>query len=312
MFPSDLKAAPLLRAWLHRLRDAGVQFHMRHRWVGWGADDLQVLRFAAPLGEVRVRPDAVVLALGGGSWPQLGSDAAWVRLLKERDVAVAALKPSNCGFDVAAWSEHFRGRYAGHPVKSAAIAFTSADASVFHQRGEFVITDTGVEGSLIYAASARLRDEIEANGDATLYIDLLPARSASWLAAELAHPRGPRSMATHLKTRLGLHGVKAGLLYELLQRPIPAEPNQLAAAIKALPLCVVRARPLDESISTAGGVSFDALDERLMLRSLPGVHCAGEMIDWEAPTGGYLLTACFASGRMAGQGVLDQWLARRA
>jgi uncharacterized flavoprotein (TIGR03862 family) len=312
VFPVDLKAAPLLRAWLHRLREAGVRFHMRHRWIGWGEGDANALRFTAPRGEVQVRAGAVVLALGGGSWPRLGSDGAWVPLLQARGVGVGALKPSNCGFDVVAWSEHFRSRYAGHAVKSAAIAFTSADGSTFHQRGEFVVTETGVEGSLVYAASARVRDEIEAQGSATLHIDLLPARTVQWVAAELAHPRGPRSMSTHLKTRLGLHGVKAGLLYELVPKSVLAQPAQLAAAIKALPLRVVRARPLDESISTAGGVSFDALDAGLMLRSVPGVFCAGEMVDWEAPTGGYLLTACFASGRMAGQGVLDWMRATRA
>jgi len=312
VFPADMKAAPLLRAWLHRLRNAGVRFHMRHRWIGSGDVDAKALRFSAPQGVLEVRTDAVVLALGGGSWPRLGSDGEWVPLLKERGVDVAALKPSNCGFDGAAWSDHFRSRHAGQPVKSAAIAFTSTDGSVFRQPGEFVVTETGVEGSLIYAASARLRDAIETLGSATLHIDLLPARAVQWVAAELAPPRGPRSMPTHLKTRLGLHGVKAGLLYELLPKHVLAQPAELAGAIKALPLRLLRARPLDESISTAGGVSFDALDESLMLRSLSGVHCAGEMIDWEAPTGGYLLTACFASGRIAGLGVLAGLHARRA
>jgi len=231
VFPVDMKAAPLLRAWLHRLREAGVRFHMRHRWIGWGDIDVDVLRFQTPRGDVQVRAQAVVLALGGGSWSRLGSDGSWIPLLRARGVVVAPLKPSNCGFDVAAWSEHFRSRHAGQPVKSAAIAVTTTDGSVFHKRGEFIITDTGVEGSLVYAASARLRDEIATQGSATLHVDLLPARTLQWVADELAHPRGSRSMSTHLKTRLGLHGVKAGLLYELLPKSVLAQPAELAAAI---------------------------------------------------------------------------------
>jgi len=298
VFPTDMKAAPLLRSWLHRLRAAGVQFHMRHRFLGWASDG--ALRFAAQQGEQDVRVEATVLALGGASWSRLGSDGAWVPLLESRGIAVAPLLPSNCGFDVrGGWSSYFASRFAGQPFKSVAIRF-----GPFHRQGEFVATATGVEGSLIYAASALLRDEIALQGTATLELDLLPACSMQHVLTQAAHPRGSRSLASHLKSRLGLAGIKLALLHELLPKPDLHEPAKLAAAIKALPLTVTAARPIDEAISTAGGVRFDALDERLMLRAAPGVFCAGEMLDWEAPTGGYLLTACMASGRAAGLGAL--------
>ncbi len=312
VFPSDLKAAPLLRAWLHRLRAAGVRFHMRQRWLGW--DERGALRFATPAGEQTAAPAAVVLALGGGSWARLGSDGAWVPLLAAQGVPVAPLRPANCGFDVGrteagpeagGWSEHFRSRFAGQPIKPVALAFEVAG---FARQGEFVVTETGVEGSLVYAASGAIRDAIEAHGGATVHLDLLPGRDAASVLREVAHPRGPRSLATHLKSRLGVGGVKAALLHELLPRAVMHDAPQLAAALKALPLRLVRARPLDEAISSAGGVPFEALDAGLMLRATPGVFCAGEMLDWEAPTGGYLLTACFASGRVAGRAAA-RWLA---
>lgn len=306
VFPTDMKAAPLLRAWLQRLRAAGVRFHMRQRWLGWSDDG--ALRFASPGGEHAVRADAVLLALGGASWSRLGSDGAWVPWLAQRAVDVAPLRPSNCGFDVApAWSEHFRSRFAGEPLKSVAIALDDG----WRQPGEFVVTQTGVEGSLVYAASARLREAIDARGEASFALDLLPARSPDWVAAELAHPRGPRSLSTHLKTRLGLHGVKAGLLHELVPKAEMADPQRLAAHIKGLRVVLGAARPIDEAISSAGGVRAAALDDALMLRALPGVFVAGEMLDWEAPTGGYLLTATLASARVAAQGALD-WLGARA
>jgi len=304
VFPTDLKAAPLLRAWLHRLRGAGVRFHMRHRWLGWAGagEGVHALRFAAPGGEVVVAARSVVLALGGASWARLGSDGAWVPLLADRGVAIAPLQPSNCGFDVAAWSAHLRERFAGAPMKNVALRCSAPDGRHFEQRGEFVITATGIEGSLVYAASALLREAIAAHGHALAEIDLLPERSAGFVRAEVARPRGSRSLSTHLKSRLGLDGVKAALLHELLPREVLADAVALAASIKALPLTLVAARPIDEAISTAGGVRFDSLDEQLMLTCLPGVFCAGEMLDWEAPTGGYLLTASLASGRLAGQG----------
>jgi uncharacterized flavoprotein (TIGR03862 family) len=293
-----MKAAPLLRAWLHRLRASGVQFHMRHRFRDWAPDG--ALRFDSPQGEQLVAADATVLALGGASWSRLGSDGAWVPLLQERGVDVAPLAPSNCGFDVRnGWSEYFSSRFAGQPFKSVAIRF-----GAFHRQGEFVATAGGIEGSLVYAASALLRDEIEANGFATFELDLLPARTLAQVHAEVAHPRGSRSLASHLKSRLHLDGIKLALLHELLPKEAMHDAARLASAIKGLPVTVVAARPIDEAISTAGGVRFEALDANLMLRAAPGVFCAGEMLDWEAPTGGYLLTACFASGVAAARGVL--------
>ena len=306
VFPADMKAAPLLRAWLHRLREAGVRFHMRQRWLGWR--DGQLL-LAGPDGERLVHADAVILALGGGSWARLGSDGAWVPLLEQIGVAVAPLVPSNCGFDTG-WSAHFSEKYAGAPLTTVAISARDANGVMTRRRGQFVITATGVEGSLMYALSAPLRDQIASAGSSTIYLDLAPDFSADKVAAEVTRPRGSRSMASHLQSRLGIKGVKSGLLHECLSKQIYADPAQLAAAIKMLPLVLKCARPLDEAISSAGGVRFDALDASgAMLRALPGVFVAGEMLDWEAPTGGYLLTACFASGRAAGDAAL-QWIAR--
>ena len=335
VFPADMKAAPLLRAWLQRLRGQGVVFHMRHRWLGWSDDG--ALRFAAPAGEVPVVARSVVLALGGGSWARLGSDGAWVPLLAQRGVAVAPLRPSNCGFDVlradapagetrraflqeligrtpvpvVGWTPHFVERFAGQPFKTVALAFTDSQGRTFSRRGEFVATATGVEGSLVYAASHLLRDEIEAHGHATFHLDLLPDHTPERVLVEVRHPRGSRSLSSHLKSRLGLDGIKAGILYEHLGKDGMNDPVALAHAIKALPITVVATRPIDEAISTAGGVAFEALDTHLMAHALPGVFCAGEMLDWEAPTGGYLLTASLASGRVAGLGALH-WLRQAA
>jgi uncharacterized flavoprotein (TIGR03862 family) len=302
VFPTDMKAAPLLRAWLHRLRASGVVFHPRHRWSGWQADG--ALRFATPAGEHLHTADATILALGGGSWAKLGSDGAWVPLLAAAGAEVAPLRPANCGFD-AAWSEHFRARFAGEPVKAVAARVGGSDKEF--RRGEFVVTTHGVEGSLVYALSSALRNAIDADGSATLELDLLPDHAADRVSAEVARPRGARSLASHLQSRLGLKGVKVGLLREVLGADGMHDPARLAATIKALPVRLLAPRPLDEAISCAGGVRFEALDARLMLRARPGLFCAGEMLDWEAPTGGYLLTACFASGRAAARGALD-WL----
>jgi len=304
VFPRDMKAAPLLRAWLHRLREAGVRFHVRHRWLGW--DGTGALRFATPRGELAVQTDAVVLALGGGSWAKLGSDGAWVPLLAQRGVEVAPLLPANCGFDVAGgWSEHLRSRFAGQPLKTVALRFTDAAGQVIERKGELMLSDSGVEGSLVYALSAPLRDAIAAQGAVTVQLDLAPDKTLERVIAEVAHPRGARSLSSHLQSRAGIKGVKMALLRELLSLDQLNDPATLASAIKSLPLMLASPRPLDEAISSAGGVRFDALDKNLMLRKLRGVFCAGEMLDWEAPTGGYLLTACFASGRAAGQGALD-------
>ena len=305
VFPTDMKAAPLLRAWLHRLRGAGVQFAMRHRWHGWVDGGLS---FATPNGARIVQADAVVLALGGASWARLGSDGAWVATLAGRRVAIAPLRPSNCGFDIG-WSAHFEGRFAGLPLKSVTAAVTDAAGGMIKRAGEMMITATGIEGGLVYALSAPLRDALETNGSAVLQLDLAPGKSLQRLTDEIAHPRGARSMGSHLQSRAGITGVKAGLLREILHADDFKDAARLAAAIKALPLTLTATRPIDEAISTAGGVRFEALDAHLMLNDLPGVFCAGEMLDWEAPTGGYLLTACFASGRAAGMGA-GAWLER--
>jgi uncharacterized flavoprotein (TIGR03862 family) len=301
VFPTDMKAAPLLRAWLKRLREAGVTIHTRHRWTGWDATGN--LRIAHPEGELVLKPDAVLLALGGASWSRLGSDGAWWPLLAERGIDLAALQAANCGFEVSAWSELLRSKFAGAPLKNIGIGLQGQTPRL----GECVITDNGVEGSLIYALSAQIREEINQQGSSTIYIDLLPGKAPSAIQKALEKPRGSRSMSKHLHSQLAIDGVKAALLRELTPREAFDNPAQLSQALKALPLTLIKARPMDEAISTAGGVTFEAMDQRLMLKHLPGVFCAGEMLDWEAPTGGYLLTACFASGRAAGLGML-QWL----
>ena len=301
IFPTDMKAAPLLRAWLHRLREAGVHFHMRHRWCGWNENG--ALRFTTPQGEHASNADTVVLALGGGSWARLGSDGTWVTLLEQRGIPVVPLQPANCGFDVG-WSEYFSSRFAGHPVKAVTVTFVDATGCSHHRQGDLMVTRTGVEGGLIYALSALLRNEIAATGAAVIYLDLTPGKDLPRVIADIAHPRGSRSMASHLQSRANIKGVKTGLLRELVSPSDFAKPEHLAAQIKSLPLRLIAPRPLDEAISSAGGIAFEALDENLMVRTLPGVFCAGEMLDWEAPTGGYLLTACFASGRAAGLGAL--------
>jgi uncharacterized flavoprotein (TIGR03862 family) len=303
VFPADMKAAPLLRAWLHRLRVAGINFHMRHRWLGWIEDENNVLNFATPEGERKIKVDAVVLALGGGSWPQLGSTGAWLPLLAQRGILVVPLKPSNCGFDVA-WSEYFRSRFSGLPLKSICVSFSDAEGVDICQQGEIVVTANGVEGGLIYSLSAPLRDEIAAKGFAVIHLDLLPDTELPLLIAKISQGRGKNSMANHLRKRVGIDGVKAGLLREIVPASDFNNPVRLCSAIKTLPIKLISTRPLDEAISSAGGIAFEALDEHLMIRSMPGVFCAGEMLDWEAPTGGYLLTASFASGRAAGLGVL--------
>lgn len=309
VFPADLKAAPLLRAWLHRLRQSGVRFHMRHRWLGWNEDG--AMRFQSPTGEVTITPQATLLALGGGSWSRLGSDGAWWPWLQARGADIAPLQATNCGFDVAptgsereGWSDFLRDKFAGHPIKPVSVQFTDAQGVTHRQQGEFVLTSTGVEGSLIYAFSARIRDHIAAHGSATIYLDLLPSHTPEQVLAETSRARGPRSLSTHLKSRFSIQGLKLALLHEVLKPEQLADPVQLALALKALPITLKAARPLDEAISTAGGVRFEGMNDGLMLKSLPGVFCAGEMLDWEAPTGGYLLSASMATGRHAAQGLL--------
>ena len=317
VFPTDMKAAPLLRAWLHRLRHpaAGrpVGFHMRRRWTGHcralaGGWELE---FSSPDGGIElVRAQAVVFALGGGSWARLGSDGAWQDWLRTLGTEVRPLQPANCGFEVAVrgrsgWSDFLVARHAGQPLKNVALSFCDQGGRQFARKGEFVLTATGIEGSLVYAASALLRDEITQQGSATFELDLRPDLSLERVRAELEKPRKGKSLANVLKARLGLSGVEIALLHELLERQTLDDPLRLAARIKALAITVVATRPLDEAISSAGGVALEALTPGLMLRQAPGLFCAGEMLDWEAPTGGYLLTACLASGRLAGEAVRD-------
>ena len=302
VFPVGLKAAPLLRRWLARLRHDGVRLQPRHRWLGW--DDSGALRFATPAGEVQLEYDSVVLALGGASWPALGSDGAWTALLAARGVDITPLRAANCGFECA-WSAHLVARYSGAAVKNVTASCRRPDGTLHSQRGEFILTADGVEGSLVYALSRALRSSLEQQGSATLTLDLAPDRDQATLARALAAPRGKHSLAHVLERRAGLSGVKAGLLRELASAEVLADGARLAALIKQLPLVFHGTRPLAEAISTAGGVAFTALDAHYMLRALPGVFCAGEMLDWEAPTGGYLLSACLATGRMAGAAAAD-------
>lgn len=306
VFPMGMKSAPLLRAWLHRLRAANVKFHSRHTWQGWDADNKRLLHFQTPNGSQLVHADAVILALGGGSWKKLGSTGAWVSLLAEQGMTIEPLKPSNCGFNVN-WSLYFRERATGQPIKSVQATLQTNDGRQFSQLGEFVITEQGVEGSLIYALSSLARDEIEQHQTAVVHIDLIPNRDEQWLLDRLAQPQGKQSFNNHLRKRLRLDNGKIALLRECLSPDDYHNAGKLVTAIKNLPIQLVSPRPLDEAISSAGGISFANLDNNLMLHKLPGVFCAGEMLDWEAPTGGYLLTACFATGRAAGQGAID-WL----
>lgn len=309
VFPAGMRAAPLLRAWQHRLRQTGVRFHVRHRWAGLekAPGGPYRLVFETPDGTARVDADAVVFALGGGSWSKLGSDGRWVGDLAALGVPTMPLRPANCGFDVA-WSPYFRERFAGQPVKNVALAFAGQTGSQY-RRGEIIITADGIEGGAVYALSAPLRDAIERDGYAELFLDLLPEYTLERVAGETSHPRGSRSLSSHLQSRLGLKGVKVALLHERLSRADLLDSDKLAQGIKALPLRLIAPRPIDEAISSAGGVRFEALDEGLMLRAMPGVFCAGEMLDWEAPTGGYLLSACLASGLTAGKAATS-WLRR--
>ena len=303
VFPKEMKAAPLLRAWLHRLRQNGVRFHARHRWLGWNLDGS--LRISGPDGELAIKPDATILALGGASWPKLGSDGAWVSILNQQGIEIATLQSANSGFTVA-WSEHLRSKFAGEPLKSIGLRFMDHRGQTHQRLGECIISQDGVEGSLIYALSRPLRETINAHGKATLFIDLLPNHDPQRVLDTLCH-RGSKSLSSYLKSAFGLSGIKTALLHEVLSKEQLGDLRTLATTLKSLPITITATRPIAEAISTAGGVQFGNLDERLMLKARPGVFVAGEMLDWEAPTGGYLLTACFATGRQAGRGALA-WL----
>ncbi|MBW6423707.1 TIGR03862 family flavoprotein [Rhizobium sp. XQZ8] len=294
VFPTVMKASPLLRAWLRRLEAQGVILKTRHRWTGFDGD---AYRFQTSEGEITVRPDAALLALGGASWPRLGSDAAWVPWLKEKSVIIRDIQPANCGFDIA-WSETFRERFAGEPLKSVS---ATSDAGTF--QGEFVISKHGIEGSLVYAHSAALRDELTKEGQAALIVDLMPGRTAERLSRDLSRQDTKASFSNRLRKGAGLEGAKGALLRELVPDANRMASVELAGTIKALPIPLLRPRPIAESISSAGGIAWDQVDENFMLKPLPGLFTAGEMLDWEAPTGGYLLTACFATGRAAAKGI---------
>lgn len=301
VFPEGMKAAPLLRAWLARLRAKGVGFHMRHCWLGWQDEEGSVARFSTPAGEVAQPFSALVLALGGASWPQLGSDGRWVPIFTDLGMKVAPLKPANCGFE-RVWSPVFSERFAGCAVKNVVARLGEVVRS-----GEMMVTNWGMEGGLIYALSGPLRDAIDAGLPACLSLDLAPGRELAKLTAALSAPRGRDSWSNHLRRKAGIEGVKAGLLRECVGAEDWESPVRLAQAIKALPLTLSRPRPIAEAISSAGGLCFDELDANLMLKRYPGIFCAGEMLDWEAPTGGYLLTAVLATGLCAGRGVAN-WL----
>jgi uncharacterized flavoprotein (TIGR03862 family) len=309
IFPKEMKSAPFLRAWLRRLRLNKVNFHMRHQWLGWYSGNNKVLRFLTPAGEQHIEFDAVVLALGGGSWPKLGSNGKWLGLFHQYGLPVAPLKPANCGFNVQ-WSSYFQSRFSGQPVKPVELLLTidSSGRSVCFN-GELIITHYGIEGSVVYAAASQLREQIDATGEAFIHLDLTPGLSADDLMKKLLLPQGKNSMANHLRKRVGLSGVKTALLREIAKPNDYQDRGKLGALIKSLPVRLLAPRPLAEAISSAGGVKFEALDDYLMLRAMPGVFCAGEMLDWEAPTGGYLLSACLATGKWAGEGVLD-WLSK--
>lgn len=296
VFPKAMKGSPLLRAWLSRLTERGVAIKVRHRWVGLhdGA-----LLFDTPDGKIEIKPDAVLLALGGASWPRLGSTGEWVQGLREAGVDVANFQPANCGFDVA-WSEHFRERFSGEPLKSVV---TTSDAGRFE--GEFVITRHGVEGALIYAHAAALRDSLREGRRTVLTIDLAPGRSEERVARDLARASSKDSFSNRLRKSVGLSPVKVALLREC-SSPQQMSASELARLIKAVPLAVSAPRPIAEAISSAGGIRWESVDQNYMLKSLPGFFVAGEMLDWEATTGGYLLTACFATGKAAARGLLNR------
>ncbi|WP_091751197.1 TIGR03862 family flavoprotein [Brevundimonas sp. 374] len=299
VFPKAMKASPLVRAWLARLETQGVDIRTRSRWTGWrdGA-----LAFETPEGERLERPDAVVLALGGASWPRLGSDGAWAPWLEAQGAAVSPFRPANVGFDVA-WSALFRDRFAGQPLKGVSVTHGERTA-----RGEAMIARYGIEGGAIYALTTALRTTVETAGRAEIQIDLKPDVAVGKLTDRLSKPRGKASLSNHLRKVVGLEPAAVALLYEA--GPLPASPRALAERIKAMPLTLTGVQGLERAISSAGGVVLDGVDERLMLAARPGVFIAGEMLDWEAPTGGYLLQASFASGVVAAQGVID-WLDSR-
>ncbi|WP_072838449.1 TIGR03862 family flavoprotein [Marinomonas polaris] len=307
VFPKDMKAAPLLRNWLKRLRDAGVQFHMRHKMVGLSANEA-VFDHAGE--SVIAQADAIVLAMGGASWPKLGSDGAWLQVLTEKGIDVAPLQSANCGF-YSEWSEHLKTKFAGSPLKDVAFSFTLEDGQLVTKKGECIVTQDGMEGSLIYAFSKYLRDGINDSGRSSLLMDFLPLQSEEQVIKKLRNTKPKESFSKYLKRTLSITGVKAVLLHESFPKEAFQTPETLARCLKAVPVSFYKTKPIEEVISSAGGVCESSVDDKLMLKAMPGVFCAGEMLDWEAPTGGYLLTACFATGCLAAKGVNEHLAAKR-
>lgn len=297
IFPTAFKASPLLRSWLKRLEQGGAKLHRRHRWRSFG--DRGNLIFDTPEGERTVSARTVLFALGGASWPKLGANGDWQQPFRDAGVTFAEFLPSNCGFDCG-WSTFFSDRFAGAPVKNVKLNFQEQTV-----QGDFVITKNGVEGSSVYSLSAAIRDVLRAEGNVSIAVDLAPDRSKERLTKALSQPKGKKSFSTFLRKATGLSGVKAGLLREADPNLHTLKADALAALIKAAPIRLISPRPLAEAISSAGGILFNTLDENLMIKTMPGHFCAGEMIDWDAPTGGYLLTACFAQGKQAARGMLN-------
>ena len=307
VFPKEMKAAPLLRAWLHRLRSMGVNIFTRHQWQGWteSGEFVFVRNNADKTSEqILVKADACVLALGGASWPQLGSTGKWVDYLVQKNIGIRNLSPANCGFNCD-WSEKFAAEFSGQPLSTVSLGCYDLKGQFHSLRSEAIISNFGIEGTGVYALSSYLREKIGAEGSAELMIDLLPDLSLEKIISLLSKERQKNSMTNFLRKQLNLSPIKLALLRELTEKEILSDTGKLAQAIKQLRLVCRSTRPIDEAISTAGGVTFAEVDSNLMLKKLPGVFCAGEMLDWEAPTGGYLLTACFATGRAAGVGVVE-------
>ncbi len=314
IFPTDMKAAPLLRAWLHRLRELGVKIYPRHRWLGWGEklkdNESHQLIFSTTENKIAVTKtvsaDAMLLALGGASWQRLGSDGAWVSLLNEHQVQVNELVPSNCGFDIA-WSDLLREQHAGAPLNGVGLSCVDSEGRVRSVLSEAIISAYGIEGTGVYALSKYLREQLLQQGSALLNLDLLPDLSHDKIVQRLKKPREKNSLSNFLRKQLNLSPAKLALLREFTTKSTFENPELLTLSIKKLSLTLIATRPIDEAISSAGGIAAKEIDNTFMLTKIPGVFCAGEMLDWDAPTGGYLLTGCFASGRAAGHGLVS-WL----
>lgn len=304
IFPEGMKGGPILHAIMERLKSRAVDMHFNHIWTGWDEEKNQI--FDTDTGSYSQYFDVVVFSLGGASWPETGSTGKWVPFFSQKGILVNPLKPANCGFEVS-WSAHFRDHFSGFPVKPVEISFVDLNGDLHNQKGEFIATKYGIEGSLIYAFSSFIRDTIEKKGQAIIHFDLAPDLNCDQLKSRLSQKRGKRSLSSHLQKSIGFHGIRLSLLFEQLDKDILNDPERLAENIKSLPITVLSARPIAEAISSSGGVDFSQLNENLALRKYPGFYCAGEMLDWEAPTGGFLLTACFSTGFAAANGIL-KWI----